>query len=581
MKIPRALKILGIAVAVILLAGIILPYFISVDSFRPKITSMIEQKTGRKVSIGNIRARFIPHLGFTVSDVALGSPASFGDLSLLKVDTIKGALAWGPLLHGEYEIDSLELVHPVVVLAEDDHGRTNYDFSSSGAQAGARKNQVNVDKPLELSSVDLSDAELTSGRVAGPQHTLVPSMKITGLDVHLANITTQAGGLKLWTASVPLSGVKMELAGIKGPLAFKSGELSLKDGRLDGPFEGELGSALKAKGDLQVANIQKPVADVELTTPLLDLDQLAGVSSPPASGGPAARSVAAAPGRGGLIALIKAKAERVRYSPYEGTGARADIKVYDTRTEVPLTMNFYGGSLGITARLESAQVPERFSANVQLAQVDMEKLLSVDPGTKGKMTGRGEMKLQLAGTLDKKPMDSLAGGGDFALHNGSLPGVNLGENMKALSKLQEVLSFGQAGGAKGGETTYSLIGGDLSIHSARLFTNHTHADTNMGSGDIRGSVGFDSTLDLTGQWHLVPSTVAGGVPNPAGILTGILGGVTGNKAASLTVPFTVEGTLKDPKMVPGGAPSMQSGGASSPTPQQPQKKSIFDLFKKP
>ena len=588
MKIPRPLKIIGIALGVIIVLGLAAPYFISVDSFRPKITSMIEAKTGRKVSLGTIRARFIPRIGFSVSDVVLGSPASFGNIDLIKIDTLKGALAWGPLLRGEYQIDSLDLVHPVVVLADDERGHTNYDFSPEAVKPGSRKNLASVDKPLELTAVDLSDAEVTSGRVVGPQHTMVPSMKISGLNVHLGDITTQAGGMKLWTGTVPLSGLKMELSGLKGPLTFKSGELNLKDSRLDGTFEGDMGSALKAKGELHVPNVEKPVADVDLSTPLLDLDQLAGTGGRPE---PAPRGTAATPGKGELVAVIKAKADRVRFLPYEGTGARGEIKVYDNRVEAPLTMSFYGGSLGVTARLDSAQIPERFTANIQLAQVDMEKLLSVDPGTKGKMTGHGEIKLQILGTLDKNLMSSLTGDGNFALRDGRLPGVNLGKSMQALSQLEQVLNLGQSGG-KGGETTYSLIGGDLSIHSARLFTNRTHADTNMGSGDIKGSIGFDSTLDLTGQWSLLPGAGGGAIGGaiggavgraaiPAGILSGVLGQTTNTKGGSLSVPFTVHGTLKDPKMSPGGIPTMKGGTPSASTPQQPQKKSILDLFKKP
>lgn len=576
MKVPRPLKIIGIAIGSLVLLGMVLPYFISVDSFRPKITSMIEQKTGRKVAIGNIRARFIPHIGFTVTDIALSSPESFGNVSLLKADSLKGALAWGPLFRGEYQIDSLELVHPVLFIADDEHGRSNYDFSPEAVTPGARKNLADSGKPLELSSVDLSNAELTFCRIVGAHHTLVPAMKITGVDVHLSDITTQPGALKLWSARVPLSGVKMELSGMRGPLAFKSGELNLKDGHLDGTFEGEVGSALKAKGQLHVLNIEKPVADVEISMPLLDLDQLAGANSTSA---PAGRAASAAPGRGDLVADIKAKAERVRYSSYEGTGAHAEIKVYDNRTEGPLTMAFYGGSLGVSVRIDSAQTPSRFSANLQLSQVDMEKLLSVDPGTKGKMTGHGEVKLQLLGTLDKNPLSSLSGEGNFALHDGRLPGVNLGKSMKELSQIEQVLNLGQSGG-KGGETTYSLIAGDLSIRSARLFTNRTHAETNMGSGDIRGSIGIDNTLDMTGQWSLLPDA-GGGAANPAGILGSVFGQVTNKKGGTLSVPFIVRGTLKDPKMTPGGVPTMKGGTSSTPTPQQPQKKSIFDIFKKP
>jgi uncharacterized protein involved in outer membrane biogenesis len=282
-----------------------------------------------------------------------------------------------------------------------------------------------------------------------------------------------------------------------------------------------------------------------------------------------------------LQAVVKAKAERVRYSPYEGTDAHAEIKFYDNRTEGPLTMAFYGGSLGLSVHLDTVQMPERFSANLQVSQVDLEKLLSVDPGAKGKMTGRGDVKMQLVGTLDNNPRNSLTGDGSFSLHNGRLPGVNLGQAMQTLSRFQEIMNLGQAGSSKGGETTYSLINGDLSVRGGRLYTNRTHAETNMGTGDIRGSIGFDSTLDLSGRWTLASSAAgASGAPGAGDVLNSIFGQVTNTKGGSLSVPFTVRGTLKDPKMSPGGGiPSMR--GASPNTPQQSQKKSILDLFKKP
>ena len=582
-QVPRPLKILGIAIGCIVLLGLLLPYLVSVDSFRPRITSMIEAKTGRKVTIGNLRARFIPHLGFTASDVTLGSPAGFGDVALLKADTLKGALAWGPFLHGEYKIDSLDLIHPVVVMAEDEHERSNYSFSADEVKPGSRKNLASTDPPLELSAIDLTNAEFVSGHVVGAQRTLVPSMKITGIDVHLSGVTTQPGALRLWAARIPLSGVKVEVTGMKGPLTFRSGELALQGGHLDGTFDGAMGAALKAKGELHIPDIEKPVADVSLTTPLLDLDQLAAQgASEPAVG--AAKARAAVSKDTALVAVIKAKADRVRYSPYEGTGAQAEIKIYDNRTEGPLTMAFYGGSLGLSVHLDSAQVPARFSANLQVSQVDLEKLLSVDPGTKGKMTGRGDVKMQLLGTLNNNPKNSLSGDGTYSLHNGKLPGVNLGQAMQTLSRFQEVLNFGQPGSSKGGETTYSLIGGDLSVRDGRIYTNGTHADTNMGSGDIRGSIGFDNTLALSGQWTLASGAAgtagAGGTSGAGDLLNSILGQATHTKGGSLSVPFTVRGTLKDPKLnAGGGIPSLRGAAPAGTTPQQPPKKSLLDLFK--
>ncbi len=574
MKIPRQAKILGVVFGLLLLLAILVPYFLDLDRYRPRIVNAIESKTGRKASIGKIRARFLPSLGFTLEKVTLGSPAGFGDVNLLTADALRGSLAYRPLFRGEYDVSSLELVKPKVVLAEDERGRTNYDFSSP---AGTKGGAPPTSSSIALPSVELTDAELTSARVVGPKQSLVPLLKLTGVNVRLTGVNLDPGGMKKWKGDIPLSGVKIEVAGLKGGITFRSGNLKLEQGRLDGKYEAELGTAAKVKGELHVPSLEKPQAMVDMTTPLLDLDQLSSAteSAPPSA--PARASPRS--GKGELMATLKVKADRVRYSPYEGTNATGELRVYDNRMEGPLTMALYGGSLGISVHLDTAQVPERFSANLQVSQLDLEKLVAAYPATRGKVTGKGELKLQLFGSVDKNPLASLSGDGSFALRDGRLPGVQLGESMKALSRVEQVLSLGGGGGAKG-ETTFSLVNGDLQIRNSRVASQKIHADTNVGSGDMRGSVGFDSTLDYAGQWTLTPG--AGDSQNP-GSLAGVLGKVLNKKGASLSVPFTLTGTLKEPKLRPGeGVPSFKTSSPAPTTQQtQPPKKSILDIFKKP
>ncbi len=50
-RIPRWLKILLIATAVVAVAGLVLPNYLDVDRYRTLIAGVIESKSGRKVTI--------------------------------------------------------------------------------------------------------------------------------------------------------------------------------------------------------------------------------------------------------------------------------------------------------------------------------------------------------------------------------------------------------------------------------------------------------------------------------------------------------------------------------------------------
>src|SRR3989442_12093775 len=124
-RVTRWLWALMIALVLMVAAGLILPYFLDADRYRTLIAAAIESETGRTVSLGKIRLRLLPRVGFVVEAFRLGNPPGFGEGNVLTVDAIRGNLALGPLLRREVQLSSLELVRPKLVLLEDDRGQTN------------------------------------------------------------------------------------------------------------------------------------------------------------------------------------------------------------------------------------------------------------------------------------------------------------------------------------------------------------------------------------------------------------------------------------------------------------------------
>lgn len=586
MKIPKWAKILLIVFGVLIVIGLALPYVLDVDRYKPQILAAIEKETGRKASIAKIRARFIPSIGFSIENFVLGSPASFGDNPLLSVEAIRGSLAWGPLLRGQFQLSGIELVRPKVQLIEDENARNNYDFPKKPASKAA-PSAVEF-KLADIDSIEITDAEVVVAQVAGRKRTMITSIRARNLNAELSDVALDAAKIKQWRAESNLKGVVIELPGLV-PLEVNSGEFTLAKGAVDANFKTSVGKAANVTGKLRVDDVEKTSAKFELSMPVLDIGQLASAgakTSPTAAPG-------SAPRKSEKIAEGRVTADKVRSAPFEGTAAKVDVRIFTDRVEIwPVSMNFYDGTIGMTGRLDRRQSPERFSANLEVRNVNVGKVMSAMPDVKQKVTGTGEITLQVAGAMGPNLMPSLTGNGNFAVRNGTLPGLNLSGTMQTMAKVQKFLTFGAGSAEKmAGETPFSAITGDLNIGGQRIRSERIHLDSPSGTVDLRGSSGFDQTLDYDGQAVMMGGQTGTGGNNPIGAITGILGSVTKQTIGRVSVPFSVRGTFSDPKVGPGrGIPGISVAGPGGSTPQQvdsttqqqPQKKrSIFDMFKKP
>ena len=576
-RLPRWLWIVGSALIVLILLALIAPYFLDVDRYRSTIAAQIQEATGRKVTLGKLQARLLPTVGFTVDQFTLGNPPGFADGNLLTAESIRGSLALGPLLRREFQLTSVEIVHPHLYLLEDDRGRVNYELEAP-KKPGQKKAESSVS--VTIDAIEVSDAELTLARVTGSRKKVVPVVHARNMNVTLEDVALDAKKLKQWKADADLDGVVLHLPGIKPPLEFRSGNLALRNGGIDSKFSATLGDITRADGTLKVKDIENALVVFDLKTSLLDLDQFTAASAK-------SETAPATPARGrsGMLAQGRIAAERIRLAPYEATGATADVRIFDDRMEIwPVKAALYGGIAQVSARVDTRQTPQRFSANIQITDLDVGKMLAASPDTRGKMTGTGQLRLQIFGSLGDNLVDSLTGTGDLSVRDGKFPGFNLG-TLGALAKVQQLLSFGQGGGGGGGDLTFTSITGDLNIGGGRIESNRIHMDSPSGTLDLRGSMGFDQTLAYDGQANLAKS--ASGQAAPTDALFGIIGAATKRQVSGLSIPFSIRGTFSEPKIGPGRGLPQFAGTSSTQTTQQPaqqqeqKKKSIFDLFKKP
>jgi AsmA protein len=551
----RWLWILGGLIMLILLIGLIVPMFINVDKYRPEIEAAISGATGRKVSLGTIHARLLPSASVVLDGFQLSNPSDFASGNLLSMDQVQAGVSLLPLLHGDIHVTSVTLVRPKLDLLQDENGKTNYTFPAPADARAAGAHPATSSSSFSLDSIDsisLDECEISLEQIpsrGAKPFTVVAAHKVT---VTLSNIIL--GGtdpVKQWHADANLKGVSVDVGALAMPAVFDSGDVKLAAGALNATFQVSAGKVASVKGTLHVPDVTNAVTTFELSTPLLDADALlASIRATPEThpSGPVAAATAAAPSDA-LLAQGKISAERVSWAPYQGGNANAEIHVYGDRMEVmPASMVLYGGTLQISARTDAKQKPERYSANIQLRSLDLGRMLAAsNGGMKGKMTGFAEIDLQLLGSSGGVWQKSLTGNGKLSIKDGKLPGVNLVGALGTLAKAAGV-----------NETTFSSIAGDIGVADGRVTTKQTRMDSSSGEVELSGGFNLmDQSMNYDGKATITPS--GGGAAIPAELITGLLSAATNRNISSITVPFSIGGTLSDPKFRPGkGIPNFSS-----------------------
>src|SRR5580692_2041073 len=605
---PLWAKIVAGLVVLLILVVVAVPYFVNVDRYRDTISEAIAKQTGRKVSLGPIHARLFPGAGVSVSDLHIGNPDGFPSGDLIGADEIRVNVELAPLLHGTIHVTSVDLVRPKLTVLTDNSGKNNYTFTpaepaeKAPAKSGDSSSSMTLD---QIDSINLTGAEIVVGSVI--KGAVAPLADTKGINITLHNFAVSPMRMHDWQAESNLSSVMLALSGWKNPIKFDSGQFTLSGGKLDAQFVADLATAADIKGTLNVPDFEHPQVNFEMSSSQLDIDKLievagsgptgpgAGPSEPSsaisAQSKPAAdasaKSGAKAPSKAAsnapapavkseLVARGHINIEKITTKPYTVGPANVEIRVYNDRAELwPISIGMYGGTLQLSSRVDRVTDPARFTANVQMRNLDVAKVLDVSPSARGKMGGTGELDLQLLGNLSPAWKKTLTGAGKFAVRNGHLPGVNLAGAAESVMKMAGV----------GGDTPFTVLEGDITIADQRVSSKQIHLDSSVGTVDLRGSLGLDSTLDYQGSVTVNPAAALG-----TGKVGNVVGGLIGSRVGKITVPFALGGTIESPKVQPGkgapsfGAPSSASGATPAPSRQQPSVQddvnSIKNLFNK-
>lgn len=238
-----------------LVAGLVAPGFIDWNQHKDKITARLSAYFQRKIDVaGNVSLRLLPQPEILLESVTVANAAGARSASLMTLESLGIRVKFAPLLEGKIEVESIDLVEPVLNLEVLPGGKANWTGVLKEQSAGVlgsaapsvKLNQVSVARgtlnyanpatgaKLKLESLSLS---IMADTLLGP-YTVTGSMQYRGIPVKI-----DAGTEKYASpAPVPvrigfLPASKLPMVRFNGVADFQSdldlqGELSVTQGDL-------------------------------------------------------------------------------------------------------------------------------------------------------------------------------------------------------------------------------------------------------------------------------------------------------------------------------------------------------------
>jgi len=528
----RTLRNILIAIGLLVVILIILPFFIPVNHFRPTIEEKASAALGRKVQVGDLSLSLLGG-ALTAKDLSVGDDPKFSASPFLTAKSLSVGVEMMPLIFSkQLNVTDISIDEPQVTLLKNPAGEWNYSSmgSSGPGSTGAAKPEAkqapsssggSSEPDISVKKLDLKNGRIILGTTSSSKRTTYDKVNVTASDFSLNSkfpVTV--------TAALP-GGGDMKLEGNVGPMDKSDTTLTPVDAKV------------------HVSNLN--LATTGFLDPSLGLGGLVDLDTTVANQGGFAQTK-------GTVKLSKALL--VQGGSPAGVPMNVDYSTkYDLRRNSgvlnPSTVKIGSATAKLNGTYSSqgeATVVDLKLAGDGMSAKDLEAFLPAIgvhlPKGASLNTGTLNTNLNIKGPTDKLVTD-----GTIGLFNAKLEGFDLGSKMSAVSAL-----------------TGLKTGKDLEIQkmtsNVHMAPNGLRAENFLAVvpsiGDLAGGGTLDSKNNLDFK---MAATLTGGAIGAVGGAGGALGGVLGGgkagncKGGATTIPFLIQGTASDPKFVPdvGGA----------------------------
>jgi len=197
----------------------------------------------------------------------------------------------------------------------------------------------------------------------------------------------------------------------------------------------------------------------------------------------------------------------------------------------------YGGSAEGDLAFDLSGKNASFKTNARLRGINLAQLLAAFPNGGGKMTGKMEGEIELAGEIahSLRPLAGIHGAGHVTVRNGQMPSLKLNANLMKLAH------FNDLGPAKNDPSSFKVITTDLELANQSISSKVIDLDGYGVDVDGSGSVSVSGSDDLNYRGLAEITSKQGFFTNTIAQLSGAT-----LKEGKLQFPFRVGGTIDGP-----------------------------------
>jgi len=544
----RALKIIGIVIAILIVIVLVLPFVVNVNDYRPRIEAELTTALGRNVTLGNLSLSLWSG-SLAADNIAIADDPSFSSSPFIKAQALKVGVEIVPLIFSKtLHITELTLSQPQVNLLRDRSGKWN--FSSIGTASPAKKTGATPPSSAGQAPPP-SGAEATKRSPSTPENPKEASNPKSESSIE-QNLSV--GKLSIQDGQVSIA----DTAKPSKPHIYKNVNLTVKNFSFSSQFPFTLTADLPGGGNINLDGTAGPVnpSDASITPLQAKLDVKGfdvGASGfiDPSSGISGVASFNGTVNSNGTQAKSDGNAtiDRLKVSPKGSPAQRsvalkyqttyelqkqtgqlqADVMVGKAVAKLSGTYDLHGDSPVLNMKLNADNMPvDDLETLLPALGVTLPAGSSLQGGTlSADMTVNG-------------PVEKLVITGPVKLANTKLHGFDMGSKMSAISMLSGVKT--------GPDTTIQTFSTNVHVAPSGIQTSNVNLVVpSLGTVTGDGTVSAANALD-----YKMKADLNGTAVSSVSALAGL-----GGKGAS--VPFFIQGTASDPKFVPDVKGMLSSG----------------------
>jgi len=197
----------------------------------------------------------------------------------------------------------------------------------------------------------------------------------------------------------------------------------------------------------------------------------------------------------------------------------------------------YGGKAAGELSFDLSGKNAGFKTNARFSGINVAQLLAAFPNGGGKMTGKMEGDVKLAGEIEHtpRPLAGIHGAGHVTVRNGQVPSLKLNANLMKLAH------FNDLGPAKNDPSAFNLITTDLELANQRISSKVIDIDGYGVDVDGSGSVSVSGSDELNYRGLAEITTKESFFTNTVARMSGAT-----LKDGKLQFPFRIGGTIDSP-----------------------------------